>query len=581
MNRKLTRREFLRYAGLAAGATVLASCGAPPQAPPTQAPPLATAPGAAATQVPTKAAATVPPATQVPAGPEPLTLPIVKQPMTLTYWVETNPNVAAVAKNYNEILCYQELEKRTGIRLDFQQSPVGQGLETFNLMIASQRYPDMIEFGFGGRAGGASTPPGGPAKYLKDGVILRLNDLIDKYAPNFKKVMADHPDWRKQIITDEGDIYGFPFIRGDPFLLTYTGPILRGDWLEKLGLKVPTTLDEWYTVLKAFKEKDPNGNGKADEIPFTPFQNPKYLQGVRGAAAFIGAWGMQVEFYQDKGVVKHGALQPGFKDFLKLFAQWYKEGLIDPDFVTYDRKMLDAKVTGDQLGSLIGNAGSAIGNYMGLMAEKNPKFKLIGAPYPVLKAGQKPTIGQQDFEFQGQVTAISTANKRVVESIKYLDYAYSPEGTMLFNFGVEGVSYKMVDGYPKYTDLVMRSPDKLPVAQAMCKYFRSSFNGPFIQDKRYMEQYYELPEQRDAVKNWVVEKNDTWLPAVTVTQDESKKFATISNDVTTRMDEAIAKIIVGQQSVDSWDQVVQQLRQMGIEDAVKIQQGALDRYNKR
>lgn len=96
-----------------------------------------------------------------------------------------------------------------------------------------------------------------------------------------------------------------------------------------------------------------------------------------------------------------------------------------------------------------------------------------------------------------------------------------------------------------------------------------------------MERSYELPEQRDAVKNWVVQDNNTWLPAVTVTQDESKRFATISNDVTTRMDEAIAKIIAGQQPVDSWDQVVQQLKQMGIEEAVKIQQGALDRYNKR
>jgi putative aldouronate transport system substrate-binding protein len=567
MDSKMTRREFLHYAGIGAGAIGLASCGVPPAAP-TQAP-------AAATNAPQG-----PQATPTLAGPEPVTLPIVKQPLTLTYWVETNPNAAAVTKNYNEIQCYVELEKRTGIHVDFQQAPVGQGLEQFNLMIASGKYPDVIEFGFGGQAGGSSTAPGGPAKYIKDGVILRLNDLIDKYAPNYKKVLADHPDWRKQVMTDEGDFYGFPFIRGDPFLQTFTGPILRGDWLEKLGLKYPTTIDEWYTVLKAFKEKDPNGNGKADEVPFTPFVNPRPLDAFRSSGSFIGAWGIIMDFYQDKGVVKHGALQPEMKEFLKVMAQWYKEGLIDPDFVSMDRKMLDSKATSGILGALVGNAGSGIGSYMGLVKGTDPKFKLVGAPYPVLKAGQKPVVGQKEFEYMGQTAAISTANKRVVETIKWLDYAYSPEGQLLFNFGVEGVSYKMDNGYPRYTDAVMK-PEKISIAQAMCKYFRGSFNGPFVQDKRYMEQYYELPEQREAVKNWYVADNAKWIPRVTPTQDESKRFATISNDVTTRRDEVMSKIIMGQQSVETWDQVVEQLKQMGIEEAIKIQQGALDRFTKR
>ncbi len=568
MNPPMTRREFLRYAGISASAIALASCAVPPAAPTPAPTPAATLPPA------------VPQATATAAGPEALTLPIVKQPLTLTYWVETNPNAAAVTKTYNEILCYVELEKRSGIHIDFQQAPVGQGLDQFNLTIASGKYPDIIEFGFGGQAGGSSTAPGGPAKYIKDGVILRLNDLIDKYAPNYKKALTDHPDWHKQVMDDEGDLYGFPFIRGDPFLQTYTGPILRGDWLEKLGLKMPTTMDEWYVVLKAFKEKDPNGNSKADEVPFAPFFQTRPLDGFRSPGAFIGAWGILMDFYQDNGVVKYGALQPEMKDFLKVMAQWYKEGLIDPDFVSLDRKTLDSKATSDILGALVGNAGSGIGTYMGLVKKTNANYKLVGAPYPVLKAGQKPVVGQKEFEYGGQVAAISSANKHVVETVKWLDYGYSPEGQLLYNFGVEGVSYKMDNGYPRYTDAVMK-PEKISVAQAMCKYFRGSFNGPFVQDKRYMEQYYELPEQREAVKNWYVEDNAKWIPRVTPTADESKRFATISNDVTTRRDEAMCKIIMGQQSVDTWDQVVQQLKQMGIDEGIKIQQAAFDRYNKR
>ena len=66
-----------------------------------------------------------------------------------------------------------------------------------------------------------------------------------------------------------GQIYAFPFIRSDVKLLVSTGLAVRQDWLDKLGLKTPTTLDEWRTMLTAFKQRDPNGNGKADEIPLS------------------------------------------------------------------------------------------------------------------------------------------------------------------------------------------------------------------------------------------------------------------------------------------------------------------------
>lgn len=560
MTRKMSRREFLRYAGMGAGAIALTSCGTPPGAP----------------QAPTASAA------KASAGPEPLTLPIVKQPMTLTYWTELNPNAAASMKTYGEMACYQELEKRTGIHIEFQHPPVGQHQEQFSLMMASQKYPDVIEHGWGGEPGGGSTPPGGPAKYLKDGVIVRLNELIEKYAPSFKKLLADHPDWRKQIVTDEGDIYGFPFIRGDPYLQTFQGPILRGDWLEKVGLPAPTTLDEWHTVLKAFKEKDPNGNGKADEWPFNSFRGSGPANALTGYSnhAFIGAWGIGWEFYQAKGVVKYGPLQPEFVEFLKLMAQWYKEGLIDPDFVSMDRKLLDAKVTSGQLGSLVGNAGANLGVYMDAIVSKDPKFKLVGAPYPVLKKGDKPVLGQYDFAYTGVAAAVTTANQHVPETIKWLDYAYSPEGHLLFNFGVEGVSYKMESGYPRYTADVLKNP-QFPVARAMPRYFRSSMNGPFVQDKRYIEQYYGYPEQTQALKLWSEPSNEMQIPRTTPTQEESKRFATIMTDVGARRDEAVIKIITGAQPVESWDQVVQQFKQMGIEEAIKVQQAALDRYNKR
>lgn len=548
MARRIDRRQFLKLAGAGAGAAALAACA-----------PNVGAPSASSSAV-------------AGASAEPLTLPIVTQPFTLSYWVPLNSNVTASMKGFGEIAAYKELEKRTGIHIDFQHPSLGQDTEQFNLLSASGKYPDVIEYNWLGASGG-------PARFLRDGVIIRLNDLIDRYAPNLKSVLAKHPEWRKQIVTDEGDIYSFPFIRGDDLLLVSAGLALRQDWLDKLGMKIPTTVDDWHTVLKAFKEKDPNGNGKADEIPLNTWASNQ-ARGAFDRYAFVGAWGIGMNWYQDKGVMKFGPLQPEFREFLGTIAQWYKEGLIDPDVVATNQNAFDAKVTNNLMGSGSMRGGNDIGKFAGLMAGKGT-FKLAAAPNPTLKAGERPQLGARDNNYPGQGSAaITTSNKRVTETVKMLDYAYSPEGSLLFNFGIEGTSYKMVNGNPTYTDVVMRDP-QLPSAQAISRYARGNFNGPFVQDVRYITQYYELPEQKDALKQWTLPTNEKLLPPITATQEESKRFASLMNDINTSFDETFNKVWTGKATLADWDAFVKALPGRGINDAIKIQQAALDRYSKR
>ena len=554
MNGRIGRRGFLRLVGAGAGAALVAAC-----APSTTGPSAST--GAAAG-----------------ASAEPLTLPIVSKPLSLTYWCPMSSNVSATMKTFGEIAAYKELEKRTGIHLDFQHPPLNQETEQFNLLTASGTYPDVIEYNW------LTNAPGGPARFIRDGVIIRLNDHIDRYAPNLKKVLAEHPEWRKQIITDEGDIYAFPFIRSDVKLLVSTGLAVRQDWLDKLGLKAPTTLDEWRSMLKAFKERDPNGNGKPDEIPLSTWaSSPGPGGGSRGAFSrysFIGAWGIGQDFYQEKGVIKYGPLQPEFKEFLATMAQWYKEGLIDADVFATNQNTFDSKVTNNLIGAASMQGGNGIGKYAGLMAGKGP-FKLTPVQQPTLKPGERPLLGGRDNFYPGQGSAaISSSNKNVVQSVKMLDYAYGSEGSLLFNFGVEGVSYKLVNGVPTYTDLVMRDP-QVPSAQMISRYARGNFNGPFVQDVRYIEQYYELPEQKKAFDVWTLPVNEKLLPPLTPTQDESKRFATTMSDINTRYDEVFTKVWSGKTPLDEWDAFVKALPGMGINDAIKIQQNTLDRYNKR
>jgi putative aldouronate transport system substrate-binding protein len=481
-------------------------------------------------------------------------------------------------KSFGEIACYVELEKRTGIHLEFTHPPLQQEQDQFNLLVASGKYPDVIEFDW------LHSYAGGPAKAIQDGVIVRLNDLIDQYAPNFKAVLANHPDWRKQIVTDDGSIYVFPFLRSDPVLLTFVGPVIRADWLDKVNLKPPTTLDEWHTMLKAFKDNNVNGQGTT--IPFSPWfssipggWNAWYAAGAFLEHAFIGAWGITMGFYQVNGTVMYGALQPEFQDFTKMMRTWYSEGLIDPDFAATDQASFDAKVTSGKLGSLVALDGNGIGKYMGLV--KDESFKLAGAPYPVMKPGDKPLLGQRDFYYPGGGSAaISTQNKHVPETIKELDYAYSDDGHILFNFGIQGVSYTLVNGAPTYTDELMKNAT-LPPAQAMSRYIRGNFNGPFVQDAGYIMQYYQLQAQKDALQTWLAPSDERQMPPVTPTQDESRRFASIMNDVNSKYQEVFTKVVNGSESLDTLAGLPAQLKQIGIDDAIKIQQAALDRYNKR
>ncbi len=266
---------------------------------------------------------------------------------------------------------------------------------------------------------------------------------------------------------------------------------------------------------------------------------------------------------------------------IELAKQLIKEGLIDKDYAATDPKLQDSKVTNSQLGSVPLLVGGGVGRYMDLMRDKDPKFKLAGAPYPVLKTGDKPELGQKEAPFSGIGAAITTSAKNPEEIVKWLDYKYGQEGHMLFNFGIEGESYALTDGYPKYTDKILKNPDKLPIAQAMGQYILAMGNGPFVQDRRYMEQYAGLPEQQKAIETWMNAKNEKWLPVLTQTAEESARFNSIMNDVNTYFNETINKLIMGIEPLDNFDKFVGTLKSMKIEDAIKLRQAALDRYNKR
>lgn len=489
---------------------------------------------------------------------------------TLTYWVILDGNAAPVVGSYDELLLYQEMEKKFNVDLQFVHPVSGQDTEQFNLMLASRDLTDVIETNW------LRVYNGGPDKAVSDGIIISLNDLIEAgKTPNLSKLLEAEDDFRKSLMTESGDFYVFPSV-GSKSSANFGGLFLRQDWLDELGLEVPETIDEWEVVLTAFKEK------KGATTPFTT------TFGTMLTGVFDGAYGLDSRFYIEDGKVMYGALDPMFKDYIIRMRDWVEKGLIDRDIFSNDQKSVDNKIVNNKAGASYGSIGANLGRYMTLAEETGIEgFNLVGAQFPVLKKGDTPTHGPYNPLYNGNCSAaISTKNTKVDLTAEILDFAYSEEGGLLYNFGVEGITYNMVDGYPTYTDLILKNPDGLPVAQAMSKHFRANAGAPTLGSyPAYLEQYYTYDLQIEALKTfneYTDSFSKNYYPmAASLTPEESEEIATLQNDIITYCDEMITKFVIGTEPIEKFDEFVANLKTIGVERAIEIKQAAYDRYIKR
>lgn len=498
-------------------------------------------------------------------------LPIVKEAFTINYWRANDAKLTASMEGFADNKAYKKKAELTGIDVKFSHPPLGQQKDQFNLLIATKEVPDVIYYNW-------ADAVGGPEKMIEDGRIIRLNELIDQYAPNLKKIIDSDPDVRKQITMDDGTIYMFPLLKLDALKLNATsGLIMRKDWLDNLGLSVPTNIDEWYTVLKAFREKDPNGNGKQDELPFTGNWGPGNLTKLHDFAPAFGVIG-GFQMIGDK--VEFGPIQPGYKDFLETMAKWYAEGLIDPEIITNDGKAFDYKITNNLAGSYQGGVFSGMGKYFNLMREENPDFNLTGVPWSVSPDGTAYAAFNMNNKVLSYGEAITSgADKDKLKYIvQWMDFNYSPEGHDLFNFGIEGESYVKEGETIKYTDMIFNNPQGLTYDQALASYALSIMDGPLDQDSRYLDALLKDEGQRQANASWMKASSDLTLPPIRLTLDEASKTTSIMSQINTYLNETMTAIISGQKPISEFDKMVDTIKGMGIEEAVKAHQAAYDRY---
>ncbi len=487
----------------------------------------------------------------------------------LRYWKPISANITAYAKSMNETAFHDFLEEDTGIKFKYEHPVAGQEAEAFNILLSSDDLPDIIEYSW-------STYAGGPQKAIEEGIIEPLNTYFDKVSPNVNKYLTEHPELAVQLMTDEGNYYQYPAIRDSEDLLVFMTYVIRKDLLDEAGLEIPETFEEWNEALYKFKEM-------GVETPLSIKLTNAYLETF---SPFLGIYGLAGTFYHDENnKVKFGPYEPAFADYVKQLRKWYDDGILDREFFDTDSKRLSAMVANGKVGAISATIGGEFGNYLSAIPEDSD-IKFAPTKIPTDKKGTLAMYSQKDWPTKDGA-AISGTSKHKELAARLLDYGYSEQGRILFNFGREGDTFNYEETKwglaPVYTPKVVDPEHNggLTVAQGMSKYIRAYSAGPYIQDVGYIHQYYQREEQQQAFGIWDSDTLDYKLPILYFTRDEQKKYTDIMTPIDTYREETLAKLVTGKMDISYLDEYFSELKRMGIEEAISLKQAAYDRYLER
>lgn len=497
-----------------------------------------------------------------------------EEPITLKMFINFDSSRYMVP-SYADVPSMKKMAELTNVNIEFIHPAAGSEKEQLNLIISSGDLPDIIAYDW---SKFSSTPD----QLFEDGLILDLSSYIDQYAVNTKKLMEENPQIKKDISTDTGLMPGFYQMQFSEVLKNTYGFILRRDWLNQVGLDAPVTLDDWYEVLCAFRDNDVNGNGDpSDEYPLTTGLFTAN-EDVMALEYFYAAWGKNWQMYvnPDKHI-SYGAYEPEYKEYLLLMRKWIEEGLIDPDFATNDKQQQDAKFLNSQAGALRSGLGAGFGTFIAGLGDENA---IAGALSPVMNEGDTSyNFSGRSAGVTGLAAFISTSCEYPEIAVKWLDMFYGGDGMMLANYGIEGEAYNMIDGYPTLVDYITRNPDGKSINVALAEFSLGCSGFPFWNDTGVREQrMLSYPVQREIGLEMAKMSNDVCIPRVTLTADETMEYAGLISEVETYVKEMTLAFLLGDIDIEEgFEEYQQTLKDLGVEEAIAIQDAALQRYYAR
>lgn len=493
----------------------------------------------------------------------PVELPITTNGESFSVWMGMSPAALGYINDYSEEnLVWNELEKRTGVNIEFDLYHPDQTSTLWSLMQAGGEYADVLA--------GQLTYTGGNDQAVEDGVYVELTELAQQYAPNYWAKLTCNDELYDAVTTDNGNL-----VHLATFYNSYRGPdqglVIRGDWLDKLGMEVPKTVDQLHDALAGFKNE--LGAEAAMWIPTSC-----YYQEGSILSAFGGAFNNS-GLYNDNGEIKMCAVQDNFKEYLQLLNAWYEEGIIWKDFPTYgaqqmfrDTSMIAAGDTG-----FFRSEVSEMATFARITEDPDAYF--VAVPDPVMNEGDVLHIDRSNPGYLKAANWIITTSCEYPEIVlQFCDYCYTDEGSQLCNYGLESETFEYDEnGNPQLTDVVMNN-EVYDYRVAILMYVVDV--GPYVLDAaRGTNDYTE--DMLNASDIWISTPTDEAyaIPAKAVlTADEQTEQTNIFSDINTYLSENLVKFVTGDLSFDEWDSYVATIESMNMARCIELSQIALDRY---
>lgn len=492
-------------------------------------------------------------------------LPIADDDTTFTFWTGS-PSMDATITGWNDSTAVQELEKRTGVHIDYiEVAPPAQS-ESLNLMFASGDYPDILNYAI---TGTYSIP-----YLIENEIVIDLQDMMEEYAPSYTALMDADPALYLATVDDEGQIGGLAGYRYNSF--TTTGAIVRSDWVEKVGMNTSdlTTIDAYHDFLAAVKDQG------LCEYPM-PLRYDASITGSPFLAAMGGYAGPAAEsspqsfYYDDNDELVYSFITDTYKEYLTLMADWYKEGLITRDLLNSD--MLDS--------SAITSGSYAVFwqdcQFMSMWTESgkvnDPDYALEGISEPLVEEGQ--TVGHGDITTIAINLMICTSCNDPETALEWLDYHFSEDGSILCQYGIEGEGLEYKDGKPNYSDLISNNPDGLSTDNALNAYAINM--NMFASNGTTLREAYDEVQQQ-ALNAWNDKREVTkssFTNLFTLDADETATVQHYYTDISTYVAEQVGKFLIGEADIDeNWDNFVETVQSMGIDEVIDAYTTAGERY---
>jgi len=430
------------------------------------------------------------------------------------------------------------------------------------------------------------------------GVILPLDDLIGEDTPNITAALEDEPDYKRMATASDGTVWGLPQWN-ECFHCSYGVKLwMNSAWLDTLGLEQPTTPEELRTVLEAFKTQDPNGNGKADEIPLSGAVGGALLQYLMNPFVYTAAVNAQSPAPGSLALVDGAVvLQPArdeWRTAIEYVASLYEDGLIDEGAFTQNGEALVAKGNSAD-GVILGSVATLHPNdFVDLNSEDGRSMQYDAVPPLTGPNGSDTTWAGPGNGAAGASFVITNRASEAKQQklMQILDYIYSTDGHLQGEFGVEGVNWARPESgdvpldetvAPLFKTLQAPEGEGLNNAWgAMTQYFSDETfrGGQVVPTDVYSPEGYER-RLFEATKLYEGHESDEAFPYwdVAVTGDAAKELASVQTNVETLVVQASAEFVTGTRDIESdedWAEFQQNLTDLGAERYVELYQQAWD-----